>query len=647
MSGVLILNVDDNPATRYTRTRVLQQAGFRVLEAGTASDALRMVRESSPQLVLMDVRLPDMSGIDACRRIKLDPLTMRTPVVQISATFVTESDQAAGLEGGAEVYLTEPVEPVELITVVRTLLRLRSAERGLLVSEERWRRLFGANVVGLVIVKDDRIVEANDLFLDMIGLSRAQIETQVVELSALTPPEFQDVDDKIHEELESLGSCAAFEKDLLRPDGERVRVLMGGTVLDSGHSHWLGFVLDIRERRRADAERELLLLREQEARREAERAVRLKDEFLANLSHELRTPMSTISGWLHLLRSGQLSREQVEHGLQTIERATRSQNQLIADLLDVSRIVAGKLSIERELVEVRSLIEASAELVVFDARSKGIETVFDFGAQPAHVMGDGRRLQQVFWNLLSNAVKFTPRGGRIHVRTMLAPSSVTVTVSDTGQGIPAEFLPHVFDRFRQADGSSSRRHGGMGLGLAIVRHVVDLHGGDVGARSDGEGKGSTFSVTLPRARLQDSEMTAESAPDSREPFSLAGIHVLLIEDDDDAREMAEAVLLQAGARCRSVASAVAALNALDHEPADVVISDIAMSEIDGYEFIRRLRAREADRGGRIPAVALTAFARKEDRERALASGYDAHVAKPIDPREILRTARDLALRRRG
>lgn len=631
MTTTTILNVDDNDAARYARSRLLRQAGFEVIEASTGAEGLRILAEVAPQLVLMDVRLPDMNGLDVTRRIKSDPASMRTPVVQVSATFVTEQDRIIGLEGGADIYLTEPVEPQELLAAVRTLLRLRTVEKGLVESEARWRRLFSANVIGVIVATGTRVQEANDEFLRMIGLPRAQFDLLFLDLARITPEKFQPLDGQALAELRATGTCSTFEKELLRPDGGSVRVLMGGASLNGGGDRWLGFVLDISERRRVEAEREELLRREQAARSEAERATRIKDEFLANLSHELRTPMSTITSWLHLLRGGRLDEKERQRALDAIERATSSQNQLIEDLLDISRITAGKLVLKRESVDLRTLIQSALDYVALTAEAKGVDVHIYLPEECIGVAGDSRRLQQVFWNLLNNAVKFTPSGGRVDVECACDDLTLTVKVRDTGEGIAPEFLPQVFERFTQANGSISRKHGGMGLGLAIVRHVVELHGGSVRAESEGEGRGATFIVELPRATAADAPLVQGKEPPQLGNRPLAGIQVLLVEDDADAREVAKTLLVEAGAGCRVASSAREALTILDDWQPSILISDIGMSEIDGYELMARLRARSAVRGGSLPAVALTAFARHEDCARVLASGYDAHVVKPVDP----------------
>ena len=510
---ITILNVDDTEAMRYQKTRVLRAAGYQVVEAGTGARGLQLAREMLPDLILMDVRLPDMSGIDVCRQIKADPATRLIPVIQISATFITEKDQQEGLLGGADIYLTEPLEAKVLETVVSTLLQLHRTEAGL------------------------------------------------------------------------------------------------------------------RE----------TVLREQAARAQAEEATRLKDEFLANLSHELRTPMNIIIGWAHLLRNGPLTDDQKVRAAEAIERAARSQAQLIEDLLDVSRIVTGKFRMELQDIKLGSVLKSAVDNQRMVASAKQIIVTLTQEAADVVIKGDPDRLQQVFWNLLSNAVKFTPANGAVDVRMYKTDIDVVVTVTDTGIGISSDFLPHVFDRFRQADSTSTRQHTGMGLGLAIVRHVVELHGGKVKAESAGADAGSSFvvSLPLPNGALASVKSAAPAAaPVVARQTRDRPWRVLLVEDDADAREVTVTGLEKAGFELRSTGTAEEALTLLDKWVPDVIVSDIGMPGVDGYEFMRLLRARPAERGGRVAALALTAFARLEDAIRARSSGYQGHLAKPISPEDL-------------
>ncbi|HKT73370.1 MAG TPA: response regulator [Steroidobacteraceae bacterium] len=632
----LILNVDDTAGLRYGKTRVLRAAGYEVAEAGTGAEALRLARELQPQLILLDVNLPDMNGIDVCKAIKGDPVTATTPVIQVSATFITESDQQTGLRGGADIYLTEPLEPKVLETVVSVLLQLRHTEAGLRETEQRWRRLVDSNVVGILVVQDQRIVEANELFLSMLGYRLEEVKSLVSFLD-ITPPEYRDISRRAVDELIERGSCGPFEKEYLHKDGRRINVVVGAALIDRARKRWMTLVLDITAQKRIEADREAAFERERVARAQAEEATRLKDDFLANLSHELRTPMNIIIGWAHLLRKGLLSDEQKVRAAEAIERAARSQAQLIEDLLDVSRIVTGKFRMAMQEVRISGILQSAVESLRLVAASKQVAVTVSQEAPDARVNGDPDRLQQVLLNLLSNAVKFTPSGGCVDVRMHASDDHVHISVTDTGIGISADFLPHVFDRFRQADSTSTRQHTGMGLGLAIVRHVVELHQGTVRAESAGENAGSTFSVSLPLLRTNTS---VDASPSDAASFPNLPVlrsrswKVLLVDDDPDAREVTVEGLAKAGFELRAVATAQEALSALDQWEPDVIVSDIGMPGVDGYEFMRQLRARPAERGGRVPALALTAFARLEDAIRARASGYQGHIAKPVSPEDL-------------
>ncbi|HEY0005039.1 MAG TPA: ATP-binding protein, partial [Pyrinomonadaceae bacterium] len=389
-----------------------------------------------------------------------------------------------------------------------------------------------------------------------------------------------------------------------------------------------------------------LLEHESRARAVAEESNRMKDEFLATVSHELRTPLTSILGWSNMLSTGLLDEATARVALETIERNARAQAQIIDDILDVSRIITGKLILDVKPVELGPVIEAAINAVrpAANAKSIQLETLFDTGVGP--VPGDASRLQQVVWNLLSNAVKFTPRGGRVLVSLRQTPNNIEISVSDTGPGISPEFLPFVFERFRQADSTTTRRHGGLGLGLAIVRHMVELHGGTVQAESKSEGEGANFTVKLPLAcavpdALSAEAATREGATDLSSPWSnrslLEGVHVLLVDDDQDTLTVLSAILERRLMKVTAVNSANAAIEALESSRPHILVADIGMPEIDGYELIRRIRTLSSEQGGNIPAVALTAYAREDDRQRSLDAGYQQHLSKPVDPSELLAT----------
>jgi PAS domain S-box-containing protein len=403
--------------------------------------------------------------------------------------------------------------------------------------------------------------------------------------------------------------------------------------------------------RRAAEERQQLLEAERSARAEAERLNLVKDEFLANLSHELRTPLHAIVGWAQVLRTRNADAE-IAEGLAVIDRNARMQAQLIEDLLDMSRIISGKLRLDVQRVDVQDLVRAAVASLRQSAEAKGIrlEVVLDPRAGP--VRGDSNRLQQCFWNLLANAVKFTPKGGRVQISLARVASHVEFTVADDGQGIAPAFLPHVFERFRQADSSTTRHHGGLGLGLAIVASLVELHGGSVHASSPGPGRGATFTIRLPVLAVEAEptrgkrDPLAADAPAHAAPNqpSLVGITVLAVDDEPDARALVKRLLEDCGARVLVADSARAGLELLERERPDILISDIGMPTEDGYTFIREVRELGAERGGRIAAVALSALARPEDRTRALRAGYQIHLAKPLDPSELTAAVSSLAMR---
>jgi PAS domain S-box-containing protein len=415
-----------------------------------------------------------------------------------------------------------------------------------------------------------------------------------------------------------------------------------------------GVTLDITHRKLVEEKQAELLSREHEARTEAELANRTKDEFLATLSHELRTPLTAMLGWTWMLRSRELDRETYQHALETIERNVRAQAQLIEDLLDVSRIITGKLRLEVSPSELVPVIEAALDTSRPAAEAKGIQLQVELDPSASPVLCDPVRIQQVVWNLLSNAVKFTPRQGTVRVSLKRFDSHVEMSVNDTGQGISKDFLPHVFDRFRQADSSTTRAHGGLGLGLAIVRHLVELHGGTVAAESDGDGAGATFIVSLPLMPSAANATEAgghplpeiESDPQLDCEPTLIGVHVLVVDDEPDARDLLTATLRQSEARVTAVASADEALRVLKQSPPDVLVSDIGMPVADGYELIQKVRVMEKENGGEpLPAIALTAYASDGARAAALKAGFQKHLAKPIEPSKLVQTIAGLVKNR--
>ncbi len=443
---------------------------------------------------------------------------------------------------------------------------------------------------------------------------------------------------------------------LITRDGSRLPIEDSGAPIRDPEGNMIGVIVvfhDTSERRRIEQEREALLRSEQEARKEAEAADRLKDEFLATVSHELRTPLSAILGWSAMLNLGDIDDETRDNALKVIERNARSQASIIDDILDVSRIITGKLNIEQRTVDLAPLIHTAVDTLHPAATAKGIKLTVALDSQPGVVTGDSARLQQIVWNLVSNAIKFTPSGGRVAVHLKRADSNLEFSVSDTGIGISKPFLPHVFERFRQADSSTTRTHGGLGLGLAIVRHLVELQGGTVLAESEGTGRGSVFRVRLPVASAVDlraaGPITAAAQLDRSDEslmreFDLRGLRVLVVDDEQDTLEIISLLLRRFGATVRTSLSSGHALEVFNDWKPNVLISDVGMPGEDGYTFISKVRSLPPEAGGETPALALTAYVREEDRLRSIAAGYEMHVKKPVEPFTLAEAVARLAKR---
>jgi signal transduction histidine kinase len=517
----LILVVDDNETSRYNKERVLSRAGYVIRTSADGLDCLRQVSEHKPRVVVLDVQLPGLDGWEVCTRIKEDPATSSTLVLQVSATYTSKADTVRALEGGADGCLTEPIEPAVLVATVRSLLRVRAAE-------------------------------------------------------------------------DSLRAALAREK-----------------------------------RARSSAEA---------AHAAVEAANRSKDEFLATLSHELRSPLGTVLTWTSLLRSTRPDEAHLARGLEVIERNVRLQMKLIDDLLDVSRIVSGKMWLEMGPVELDTVVAAAITNLRPAAEAKGIRLESIIDSTIGSIRGDATRLQQVVQNLLSNGIKFTPRSGTVRVVVRNDGGQAEVEVSDTGKGIEPAVLPTIFERFQQADPSTTRAEGGLGLGLAIVRHIVELHGGTVEARSPGLGGGTTVTVRLPipEVRLSSAPASAIRLDASFvAPPTLNGVRILAVDDDPDALEAMATVLLRSGATVEAARSAPEAVEAAGRARFDVILSDIAMSGEDGLTLMRKIRALDRDYGVDTPAIALSAYAGPESEQRALSAGYHRYLTKPIDMLELI------------
>jgi PAS domain S-box-containing protein len=635
----VILAVDDHPAQLYASTKVLRDEGFEVWEAGTGHDALQRVKEK-PDLVLLDIKLPDMSGLEVCKRIKQDPRTAAIPVLHLTATYGAGQEQAAALEGGADAYLTQPVEPIVLVATIRALLRAREAETRALRVTQWWQTTFDAIGDGVMLLdREARILRVNKVMARLLKSTHEELVGRpgVPALPGVAAPPGGWPAERALRHRER--AWAEVEKD-----GQWFEIVADPVLDERGEvSAVVRTVKDITERKQAEVRMNDLLAREQAARQEAEQVNRVKDEFLATLSHELRTPLNAIVGWAHVLRAGGLDGPSTARAIETIGRNANLQAQLISDILDVSRIIAGKLRLELRAVDLTDVVAESLETVKPAATAKGIRLEPILDPDAGQVTGDPNRLQQVVWNLLSNAIKFTPRAGRVQVRLESVNSNVLLTVDDNGPGIDPAFLPHVFERFRQADASSTRPHGGLGLGLAIVRHLVELHGGTVEASNHTQGPGAVFRVVLPRRSVRPSPDSSLEAPAAlptddlawmdKAP-SLAGTAVLVVDDDGDARSLIQYVLERCGALVRTAASAAEGLRVMREWQPDVLLADVEMPIEDGYSFIGKVRALPADAGGATPAAALTGYAGAQDRIKALQAGFQFHVAKPVQPAEL-------------
>lgn len=769
-----VLHVDDNEVNRYVVSRMLRNAGFNVTEAATGEAALQAVAHVRPDLIILDVQLPDIGGFEICHELKANPVTASIPILLLSASLVESKDKVQGLESGADGYLIQPVEAIELIATVKALLRMRQAEESALTMAAEWQTTFDAMNDGVCLLNQEgRVVRCNRAMTEFLGKPLCEINgclhqdlmPTMLDSTGVTlfdrvreTRQRESMDVRFGDRWFSVTTDPVFDKDgvftgavyiladitdrrraesALRASEERFRMLLENVqdyaivfldtqglvtrwsagaetilgyqeaeiltkpssiiftpedleqgadkqeletavregraederwhVRKDGSRFWgsgivsplrnetgqlRGFakiMRDFTDRKRAEDERIELLAREQEARATseaarsaAEAANRLKDEFLATLSHELRSPLNAMLGWVRLLNTRKFDEATTARAMETIERSAKAQAQLVEDLLDVSRIIQGKLRLNVCPIELASVIEAALDTVRPAAEAKQIQLLCVLDPAAGLVAGDFDRLQQVVWNLLSNAIKFTPKGGQVQIRLSRVNSHVEITVSDTGQGISPDFVPYVFERFRQADSSITRSYSGLGLGLAIVRNLVELHGGTVGAESPGEGQGATFTVKLPLMPVRawvNNRQQVHPTVGGRVPFdnsaSLSGMRVIVVDDEADSREFIITLLEQSGAEVIAVASASEAIEAVSHVKADVLISDIGMPDEDGYSLIRKVRALRAEQGGMIPAVAVTAYARSEDRTRAIASGFQMHISKPVEPEELV------------
>jgi signal transduction histidine kinase/DNA-binding response OmpR family regulator len=716
-----ILMVDDSPTNLLALESILQAPDRNLVSTSSGDDALRYLLDHEVAVILMDVYMPDLDGLETAELIRGRDRSRNIPIIFLTADSTGGRHLSRGYSLGAVDYIVKPIEPdilrskvavfVELFKKTQEierqaqLLREKNLELenanlarlGMLIDlgqeltaeHDPWRvlenfcrsarQIVDAHESGVAVVNGDgktlryffrsvgddvaaatevpkvvkralqhmaserrplRLNDADDLlrvrgktsdvihsFLGAPILSGSTVVGWLYLINKVNAEDFSEADERLAATL-ATQVAVAYENAMLYSDAQR---------------HASELQLEIAERKQAEEERAQLLIRERAARADAEQANRTKDEFLATLSHELRTPLSAILGWSHLVRSGKLDEPQMSRAFETIERNARSQSQLIDDLLDVSRIITGKLQIEPRPVDLRGVIEAASDGVRPALEAKGIKFEAVMDSEDCIVPGDPNRLQQIFWNLFSNAAKFTPEGGEVRVEVKRTDSAVRVSVSDSGVGITPEFLPYIFDRFRQADGSTTRIHGGLGLGLSIVKHLVQVHQGTVVVESQGKNQGSTFTVDLPLvsgSSTQAPEMIEEAEPNGDglpSGFSriLEGLRILVVDDEVDSRDLVSAILTRCGSEVNCCESASDAIKAIQDWKPDLLVSDIGMPNEDGYSLIKKMRKLKSKRARQTPAVALTAYVTQEDRERALAAGFQMHVPKPIEPTALV------------
>jgi signal transduction histidine kinase/DNA-binding response OmpR family regulator len=729
-----ILLVDDKPNNLMALESMLSAPERNLVRATSGDEALRFLLDNDAAVILLDVHMPGIDGLETAALIRGRERSRNTPIIFLTAYTGGGELASKGYSLGAVDFIQKPLEPETLKSKVAVFVELfkkaEEVKRQAELLREKNIELESANLrrLAMLVELGQQLASERDpgrLLETFCQAARQIVKSRYAAVgifskdavtlrhlfhSKATPTEPELDEESFCALLDELAPSRSkpvrlsehdtgrlsqnifenlhrYSSILIAPIGASLRsygwLILGdrldadrfgeaderlavtltsqvavsyenATLYTEAQRHAAELQQEVADRILAERERAKLLIREQEARAEAEAANRTKDEFLATLSHELRTPLTAILGWSHLLRSGKLPQESVKDALETIERNAKSQSQLIDDLLDVSRIVTGKLRIEAIPMKVGPVVDAAIKSVKPAAEVKSIEIHRVPNAQDYVVLGDHTRLQQIVWNLLSNAVKFTPTGGRVEIELNSEGRDLRLVVRDNGQGISAEFLPHVFDRFRQADGTTTRSHGGLGLGLAIVRHLVELHGGTISVESEGEDRGAIFTICLPEYLGEDGRTNPffgeeQHAPpiehaNGKSQTALSSLNILLVDDDYDTREMVAAVLSDAGANVRSCSSAAEATEALETFRPNVIVSDIGMPQEDGYSFIHRLRTECGIGEAEIPALALTAYATSEDRKRTLAAGFQMHMPKPLEPASLISAVATLAKR---
>src|SRR5262245_16157945 len=659
---VNVLLVDDRADKLLALESILADTGVRVMSARSGHEALRALLRNEFAVILLDVNMPQLDGFETASLIRGRPSTEKTPIIFMTAVSELEAGMSRGYALGAVDYIQLPVQPEVLrakVSVFVELYRRREhvrepAERRRLRQErehaqrlaeaadrldfETRRNRFFTLAPDLLAIADleGRLLQLNSSWQRAVGFTHDELRARSVAdfLHAEDRPAFVEQ----LRELAQGAPAARFENRHRHADGSHRWLSWTAAAFREEGLVYL-FARDITFRKLAEEAR-LELVREQEARKAAERDNELKDQFLATLSHELRSPLTPILGWATMLRNEQVAPGEVAHALEVIERNARLQAQLIDDLLDVSRIVSGKFHMQQTPVDLRSVVEKGLDAVRPAADRRQIHLAVDLGPGPVSVLADPERLQQVIWNLAANAVKFSSEAGTVHVRVEADGETARLSVRDEGLGISADFLPHAFEHFKQASQGSTRTHGGLGLGLAIVSHIVHAHGGSVAAESGGVGKGATFTVVLPRVMEVELPMPAgvdERATPAIGSTLLGGRRLLVVDDEADVRDVLSHVLGRHGARVTTASSVAEALAHFDSDSPDMVVSDIGMAGDDGYALLERVRALRNRDGRPVPVVAVTAYATTVDADRIRESGFRAHLVKPVDPRLVVET----------
>ncbi len=643
-----LLLIDDNPDDRTLAARKLEQefVNPQIREIANVTELERALGQRNFDLVITDYRLRWTDGLVILHEVK--QRYPDCPVVMFTGTGSEEIAVEAMKAGLDDYIIKSPNHYARLAVAVRTALDRARERQARKEAETRYQRLFAGVPVGLYrMTPTGQILDANPALLQIFGYADLQTPVEDGWLEARVEAEAYR---SWQAQIRDCGEVRDFEMPMRHCNGTSIWVRHNARSIQNEAGevmYYEGAIEDVTQRKQVEQERAQLLAREQAARTEAETANRLKDEFLATLSHELRTPLNAMLGWVGLLRKQTLDPEKTARALEIVERNAQVQTQLIEDLLDVSRIIRGQLRLNVRPVDLQSIIEAALDTIQPAAEAKQIQVEARLSSVEGLVKGDPDRLQQIVWNLLSNAIKFTPARGRVSVHLEWLDRAVQVRVKDSGKGLPPEDVPYVFERFRQVEGSTTRSHGGLGLGLAIVRHLVELHGGTVWCKSAGAGRGATFTVQLPSLTDgEDSSANAQAAADSSPPAPpeapLAGLEVLVVEDELDSLEFIRVMLEDVGARVTTARSVPEALQVLARSQPDVLVSDIGMPGEDGYALIRQVRNSTQKHSNRLPAVALTAYARTEDRQQALEAGFQMHLAKPIEPDDLIEAIATLA-----